>query len=50
LENRKWKLGRDPRCFLAALGIFVFGEKKKRAHHRGHGEHGEERIRKKKIW
>jgi hypothetical protein len=35
MEIRKWKLGRDPRRCLAALGIFVFtGEEK--SSHRGH--------------
>jgi hypothetical protein len=50
LENRKRKLGGDPGCYLAALGIFVFGrtEEERTIHHRGHGEHREERNRKEK--
>jgi hypothetical protein len=41
-----------PRAAEAALGIFCFlGERKRRVHHRGHGEHREEREqnRKKKF-
>jgi hypothetical protein len=51
LESGKWKLGGDPRCCLAALGIFCFwsGERKRRVHTEDIEEkqrvHGERKTR-----